>query len=164
MAAEGFSVRVENIQFDSAHFATYGGNCEPLHGHSYRVCAEVEGELTEDSWVIDFTRIKTLLRQICQEIDHRMVLQAESRILSIASQDESWRVVTPAGTTYTLPSSDVVALPIDNTTAERLAEWFCGRLGQALEQKKSRLRSVTVEVWEGPGQGAAYKRLYLPQG
>jgi 6-pyruvoyl-tetrahydropterin synthase len=31
-----FSVRVEG-KFSAGHFATYGGDCEPLHGHTYEV-------------------------------------------------------------------------------------------------------------------------------
>ena len=160
----GFAVRVEGIFFDAAHFATYGGHCEPLHGHTYQVAAEVEGELTDDSWVVDFTRLKAILRQICQEIDHRMVLQMESRILKIEALEGAWRVITPAGASYTLPSLDVAELPIDNTTAERLAEWFSGRVWQAVEHRSARIQSVSVEVWEGPGQRASYKRLHLPLG
>ena len=158
----GFQVRVENIHFDAAHFATYGGRCEPLHGHSYQVAAEVEGDLTEDSWVVDFTRLKSILRQICQEIDHRMLLQTQSRVLRIEASADNWQVETPDGASYTFPSSDVADLPIDNTTAERLAEWLSGRVWDALAQRNSRIQSVNVEVWEGPGQRAAYKRLHLP--
>jgi 6-pyruvoyltetrahydropterin/6-carboxytetrahydropterin synthase len=157
-----YQVRVEKIYFDSAHFATYGGRCEPLHGHSYQVAAEVEGELTEDSWVVDFTRLKGILRQICQEIDHRMLLQTQSRVLKIESSGEFWHVRTPDGASYSFPSGDVAELPIDNTTAERLAEWFSGRVWDVLAQRSSRIQSVTVEVWEGPGQRAAYKRSHLP--
>jgi len=158
----GYQVRVEKIYFDAGHFATYGGRCEPLHGHTYQVVAEVEGDLTEDSWVVDFTRLKGILRQICQEIDHRMLLQTKSRILTIEPSDGYWHVRTPDGASYSFPAQDVADLPIDNTTAERLAEWFSGRVWDALTQRNSSIQSVTVEVWEGPGQRAAYKRLHLP--
>jgi 6-pyruvoyltetrahydropterin/6-carboxytetrahydropterin synthase len=158
----GFQVRVENIYFDAAHFATYGGRCEPLHGHSYQVAAEVQGDLTEDSWVVDFTRLKAVLRHICQEMDHRMLLQMDSRILKIECSDDCWQVRTPEGPSYSFPLSDVANLPIDNTTVERLAEWLSGRVWEALAQRNSRIQSVNVEVWEGPGQRAAYKRLHLP--
>jgi 6-pyruvoyltetrahydropterin/6-carboxytetrahydropterin synthase len=160
--SESFQVRVEKIYFDSAHFATYGGHCEPLHGHSYQVAAEVEGELTDDAWVVDFTRLKGLLRQICQEIDHKMLLQTKSRILKIETSAGFWHVETPDGRSYAFPLSDVADLPIDNTTAERLAEWFSGRVWEALSHRNSRLRAATVEVWEGPGQRAAYRRSHLP--
>lgn len=158
----GYQVRVEKIFFDAGHFATYGGRCEPLHGHSYQVAAEVEGDLTEDSWVVDFTRLKGILRQVCQEIDHRMLLQMESRVLKIEGSEGRWQVETPDGACYSFPVSDVAELPIDNTTAERLAEWMCGKVWEALAPRHSRIRSLTVEVWEGPGQRAAYKRVHLP--
>lgn len=160
----GYQVRVEGIRFDAAHFATYGGRCEPLHGHTYEVAAEVAGDLTEDSWVVDFTRLKAILRQVCHEVDHRMLLQTRSRVIRVESLEGAFRVATPGGGSYTLPSSDVAELPIDNTTAERLAEWFSERVWQALEQRNSRIQSVSVEIWEGPGQRAAFKRLSLPLG
>jgi 6-pyruvoyltetrahydropterin/6-carboxytetrahydropterin synthase len=157
-----FGVRVEGIYFDSAHFATYRRKCEPLHGHSYQVAAEVQGELTDDSWVVDFTRLKATLRGICQEIDHKLLLQLQSRLLRIEDLEGVWRVETPEGRTYSFPASDVAALPIDNTTAERIAEWFSGRVWEALERRGASIQSVTVEVWEGPGQRATHRRLYLP--
>lgn len=159
-----FKVRVEGIYFDSAHFATYGGRCEPLHGHSYQVAAEVSGALTDDSWVLDFKRLKTILRQICQDIDHRMLLQVESRILKIEGLNGTWRVVTPDGAEYSFPEADVAALPIDNTTAERLAEWFSARVWSAVGSRSSSIQTISVEIWEGPGQGATHTRTHLPLG
>ncbi|GAC1692800.1 MAG: hypothetical protein PVS3B1_31520 [Ktedonobacteraceae bacterium] len=40
-------VKVEGgyLNFSSAHFITYSGKCERLHGHNYGVLVEVEGEL-----------------------------------------------------------------------------------------------------------------------
>jgi 6-pyruvoyltetrahydropterin/6-carboxytetrahydropterin synthase len=88
----------------------------------------------------------------------------KSRILKIESSDGYWEVETPDGAFYRFPSADVAELPIDNTTVERLAEWMSGRVWEALTHRNSRLRTVTVEVWEGPGQRAAHKRSHLPLG
>ena len=160
----GYQVRVENIQFAAGHFATFGGKCERLHGHNYEVAAQIDGVLTDDSWVVDFTRLKAILRNLSEELDHRFILQVESRVLRITRSDESWTMVTPAGATYVFPAGDVVALTIDNSTAERLAQWFCGRLLEALGKRRSRnIEAVTVEVWEGPGQRASFMHRRLPQ-
>ncbi|HWO72374.1 MAG TPA: 6-carboxytetrahydropterin synthase [Dehalococcoidia bacterium] len=151
-----YSVRVEGVQFDAAHFATFGGRCEPLHGHSYQVAAEVEGELVPDAWVLDFGRLKALLREIARELDHRFMLQAKSPLLEIECREGLWKVRTPEGLVYSLPAQDVVPLPIDNSTAERLCEWFSQKLWRALgERGANNLRAVTLEVWEGPGQRAS---------
>src|SRR5438874_3469738 len=108
--SDDFSVHVDGIRFASAHFATYRGKCEPLHGHSYQVEAHVEGALTEDSWVIDFHEIKALLRQASAEIDHKFILQRKSRLLAIEEVEGGWRVRTPAGLEYVFPANDVAAL------------------------------------------------------
>jgi 6-pyruvoyl-tetrahydropterin synthase len=158
-----YQVRVEGIKFDAAHFATFGGSCEPLHGHTYEVAAEVEGALTEDSWVLNFISLKAVLRELCRELDHRFLLQLDSRALEIEDAGTAWKVRTPSGISYVLPKPDVVALPIDNSTAERLSEWFCGRVWQTLGEKVARnLRMLEVEVWEGPGQRASHRMELLP--
>jgi 6-pyruvoyltetrahydropterin/6-carboxytetrahydropterin synthase len=159
-----YEVRVENIRFDAAHFATYGGNCEPLHGHSYEVAAEVQGGLGDDSLVVNFIGLKAVLRDLSKELDHKFVLQAESRMLEIEETETAWKVRTPSNVGYVLPKADVIALPIDNTTAERLAEWFSGRLLQWMEGRgASNVQALTVEVWEGPGQRGAHRVERLPQ-
>ena len=48
---ESYCVRLEKeyLVFSAAHFITFNGNiCERLHGHNYRVRAEVHGPLDEN--------------------------------------------------------------------------------------------------------------------
>ena len=164
-SAGTFKVRVTNERFVAGHMATFSGNCERLHGHNYEVAAEVEGDLTNDSWVVDFVALKRMLRTIIDEIDHRFMLQAESRVLEIRQTADSWQIKTPAGACYVLPRVDVIPLPIDNTTAERLAEWFSSRVWQSLIHRKAgNVRCLTIEVSEGPDQKASHRRERLPLG
>ena len=157
--SELFQVRVEGVGFAAAHFATYGGRSEPLHGHDYALAAQVDGTLDTNAWVIDFGEVKAILRGICKEVDHRFLLQRDSRVLAIDATEAAWNVRTPDGIDYVLPRQDVIALPIDNTTAERLAEWFCERVLQTLRERRAdNVRAVTIEVWEGPQQRASYRR------
>jgi 6-pyruvoyltetrahydropterin/6-carboxytetrahydropterin synthase len=149
-----FKVVVERnaLRFAAAHFATFEGHCEPLHGHNYAVTVEVEGELTEDSWVVDFSALKSMARDICKSLDHKFLLQRDSRALEIDEGETKWKVrFQDRG--WVFPKSDVLALPIDNTTAERLAEWF-GRclLEQLAARGASNVSSITVGIEEMPGQ------------
>jgi 6-pyruvoyltetrahydropterin/6-carboxytetrahydropterin synthase len=156
---QGFKVRVQGMQWAAGHFATFGRQCEPLHGHNYEVAAEAEGSLTRDSWVVDFGVLKSLLREFTRDLEHKFMLQRDSRILEIDETETAWKVRTPANVGYVLPKSDVVALPIDNTTAERLAQWLCERLWRALAERGApNLRSLMLEVWEAPGQSGSYRR------
>jgi 6-pyruvoyltetrahydropterin/6-carboxytetrahydropterin synthase len=151
-----YRVRVERnkLKFAAAHFATFEGQCEPLHGHNYAVTIEVAGTLTDDSWVCDFGLLKTLGKAICDELDHKFLLQRDSRVLEIDEGMSKYKIrFLERG--FVLPKSDVVALPIDNTTAERLAEYFAGRLRDDLAARGAKnLTSITVGVEEAPGQGA----------
>lgn len=149
-----YRVRVERdqLKFAAAHFATYEGGCEPLHGHNYAVAIEVAGALTGDSWVIDFSALKAIGRAICEELDHRFLLQRDSRVLQIEEGMSNWKVrFLERG--FVFPKADVVSLPIDNTTAERLTEWFAGRVaGELRSRGASNVTSVSVTVEEAPGQ------------
>lgn len=145
------------LRFAAAHFTTFEGQCEPLHGHNYDVIVEVEGDLTEDSWVIDFTKLKALAKALCDELDHRFILQRDSRVLEINEEEAEWKVRC-GERDWVLPKSDVVPLPIDNTTAERLAEWFAGRLKEALRAEGvTNLTAITVGIEEAPGQTGWYE-------
>ena len=144
------------LRFSAAHFTTFGDECEPLHGHNYDVLVEIEGELTPDSWVLDFSEGKRVVAAICAEVDHKFLLPVESRALEIEERDEEYDVRF-GDRRYVMPRSDVAALPIDNSTAERLAEWLAGRIASALAKRGiARLGRITVGVEEAPGQTGWY--------
>jgi 6-pyruvoyl-tetrahydropterin synthase len=148
------SVEGEGLRFSASHIATMGGGAEPLHGHNYRVTVTLEGELTADSWVLDFGEVRRLARGLCAELDHRFLLPSKSRLLQTQEREEEWEIAV-AGRRYVIPKSDVVALPIDNSTAERLAEWLCGRLKEELRGAGAgNLTMISVGVEEAPGQAA----------
>src|SRR5437868_4670422 len=75
--SETYHVRVEKdyLVFSAAHFITFDGSvCERLHGHNYRVAAEVEGPLDENHYVIDFLALRDAVRSIVADLDHFMLL------------------------------------------------------------------------------------------
>lgn len=152
------------LRFAAAHFTTVGGECEPLHGHNYDVMVELQGELTPDSWVFDFVELKRLAAELCQELDHRFLLPLESRALRIREGEGEYEIAV-GGRRYVIPMSDVAALPIDNSTAERLAEWFARRLAEALRARgAANLSSITVGVEEAPGQAGWCTLSFSPAG
>ena len=144
------SVERNTLGFAAAHLTTFQGQAEPLHGHNYALLMEVEGELTEDAWVIDFGELKRIGEALCQELDHRFLLPRDNPALNISDLDDAWQI-TSAGRRYVIPKSDVCVLPLDNSTAERLAEWFCHCLAEALTERGN-ITSISVGVEEAPGQ------------
>lgn len=159
-AHERRSVTVADVRlrFAAAHMATLGAELEPLHGHNYSVRCRVEGDLTPDRWVIDFSVLKRYVREACERLDHRFLLQRDSALLEIREDADGWTIVF-GERRYHFPAADVLALPVDNTTAELIAQWLCERVVEALEAGgHSNLSRVEVEVEEMPGQGGSYAR------
>ena len=144
------------LRFAAAHFTTFGGECEPLHGHNYAVAAQLEGELTPDSWLFDFVELRRIVAGLCQELDHAFLLPTDNHNLAIAHSDGHY-TITFADRRYVIPEADVRALSIDNSTAERLSEWLAGRLADELRARgATNLSSLTVTVEEAPGQSASF--------
>src|SRR5579885_3747060 len=87
-------VKIEggNLNFSAAHFITYGGKCERLHGHNYGVLVEIEGELGADKLVFDFTILKRLTREICQRLDHHFLLPLRNAHLDLVASPEEWEI------------------------------------------------------------------------
>lgn len=151
-------VTVEGVRlrFAAAHMATLGDELEPLHGHNYEVRCRVEGDLTDDRWVIDFSALKRLAREACERLDHRFLLQERSQRLQVTQEGAEW-TVTYGDRRYRFPAADVRALPIENTTAELLAEWIWEQVaaGLALGGHRNVVR-LAVDVEEMPGQAGGY--------
>lgn len=153
------SLKGNSLRFSAAHFATFEGQCEPLHGHNYSVSVDIEGELTEDSWVFDFTEAKHLIADICKELDHRFILQLRSASLNTLERDSEYEI-TFEDRRYVIPKVDIAALEIDNSTAERLAEWLSGRILIELKQRgATNITRLSVGVEEAPGQSGWYEQI-----
>ncbi len=58
--------------FDSSHYIPGHEKCGKVHGHTYRVEVEVEGEL-KNGMVIDFADLKKALKDVVEELDHRLI-------------------------------------------------------------------------------------------
>ena len=156
-----WSILIErgNLGFSAAHFITYEGRCEPLHGHNYGVRVEAAGRLTADSLVLDFITLKEVVRGVCKQLDHRVLIAAESPHLRVAQrEDGAWEVEFDAANRYLLPARAVAALPIDNVTTERLAELLARRIAGALRVRRldATLDRLTVGVEETEMQTAFF--------
>jgi 6-pyruvoyltetrahydropterin/6-carboxytetrahydropterin synthase len=144
------------LKFAAAHFTTFGGECEPLHGHNYAVAAQLEGELTPDSWLFDFVELRRIVAGLCQELDHAFLLPTDNDDLAIAHSDGHY-TITFDDRRYVIPEAEVRALPIDNSTAERLSEWLAHRLAEELGARgATNVSSLAVTVEEAPGQSASF--------
>ena len=156
------SVRVSGnrLKFAASHMATLGTELEPLHGHNYRVSFQVDGELTNEGWVIDFSILKQLVREQCDALDHRFLLQMLSKTIKIEHNlDDKSYTLSHSDKRYVFPEHDVLALAIENTTAEYLAELIgMNVITKLLELELTNINKIECVVEEAPGQSGAYRQ------
>ncbi|MBX3413386.1 MAG: 6-pyruvoyl tetrahydropterin synthase family protein [Pirellulales bacterium] len=154
---ESYCVRItkDYLVFSAGHFITFAGDmCERLHGHNYRVSAEVHGPLDENHYVVDFILLRDLLQEIVLELDHYMLLPTQHRTIRVQADERRVRV-THADREWIFPRGDCVLLDVPNTTAEMLARHIGRRLLDELARKGIARPTVTrIEVDECEGQSA----------
>ncbi|GAB4136532.1 MAG: 6-pyruvoyl tetrahydropterin synthase family protein [Planctomycetaceae bacterium] len=165
MNSEGYRVRVtkDHLVFSAAHFITFNGNiCERLHGHNWRVAAEITGPLDENQYVFDFIALRDALQKQVDRLDHRVLLPTEHPTISVT--DDGTEVMAQfEDRRWIFPKEDCILLPIANTTAELIARWLCQQLQQEIsESDKRRLLGISVEVEENFGQSAVYEKSFSP--
>ena len=73
-----YQVSVEET-FSAGHaLRGYRGKCENVHGHNYRVRVTVEGsQLDGIGLLVDFVRVKAVLREVMGRLDHQFVNELE---------------------------------------------------------------------------------------
>jgi 6-pyruvoyltetrahydropterin/6-carboxytetrahydropterin synthase len=151
-------VSKDYLIFCAAHFITYDGVCEPLHGHNYRASVTVEGDVQDDHFVFNFVTLKRTLRQLVDQLDHRTLLPATNPYFRLIRADNEITVEV-GDRRYVLPEADVLVLPIPNTTAELLAKYLAEQLRAALGDVPN-LTACEMTVDEVEGQSATYREAW----
>lgn len=154
---ERWSIEIEKeyLKFSAAHFLIFpDGSAERLHGHNYRVYCEVAGGLSKFGLVIDFTKVKPLIREIVDGLDEHWLIPGEHHELTYEINDNDVTEVRYRERYYAAPSEDVIVLPINNTSAENLAAYIGKLLLEKLQQQFSEVEvhSLRMAVEETPGQ------------
>jgi 6-pyruvoyltetrahydropterin/6-carboxytetrahydropterin synthase len=153
--SETYRVRVtkDQLVFSAAHFITYDGNvCERLHGHNWRVAVELAGPLDENQYVFDFIALRDAVQSIVAELDHRMLLPTRHAAIRVEPGPEEVEVRYEARR-WVFPRDDCLLLPVENTTAERLAWWIAHKLQpQIAAAAGGQSLALRIEVEENFGQ------------
>ncbi len=122
-----YTVRVE-ARFEAAHYLReYRGISEPLHGHSYKVEADLAargGGVDQDAIAVDFVSAKRKLEILARRLDYGCINEVP-------------------------PFTEV------NPSAENIAEWFARELQAAVEDESAVVTAVTI--WEGPVNSVTYR-------
>ena len=158
--AETYHVRLrkEDFVFAAAHFITYDENvCEPLHGHNYGVFVEIEGELDENHYVVDFIAATRLLKELLSELDHHVMLPTRHAMI-LVDVDEREVTASFGERRWVFPRDECALLPVANTTAEEVAAYIGRRYRDALQSNlQARPARIRLGIDECHGQWGVWE-------
>jgi 6-pyruvoyltetrahydropterin/6-carboxytetrahydropterin synthase len=155
---KSFSIRVykQYFNFASSHFMLFkDGTREPLHGHNYRVQVKGNAPELDDDMVFDFLNIKPIVRKICDSLDHKLLIPKDHPHIIIEDREKNYNIITPDKDFFSIPKSDVLLLPIENSSAERIASYIALEIKNAVwSEYNFEFDELEIEVEETPGQAA----------
>ena len=56
------------------------GQCKNIHGHSYKMLVEFEGELDENGMVIDYYDVEKIINPIVEKLDHAFLVNKDDKL------------------------------------------------------------------------------------
>lgn len=146
----------DELHFSAGHFTIFSATeRENLHGHNYDVSAALHVLLTDNGMAFDYRFYKSKLLALCQQLDRRFLLPTQSNYLKI---EETGDMYYAHFNQERIPflKKDIFLLPVCNVTIEELSNWFLQQLLQnAVELQSHGIQSITVKVFNGPGQSGA---------
>ncbi len=70
------------------------GLCKNIHGHSYKMIVEFEGELDKNQMVIDYYDVEKIINPVIEKLDHSYMVNKDDKILlEFLERVDSKRVV-----------------------------------------------------------------------
>jgi len=153
-------IQKEYFKFSAAHFLIFpDGTAERLHGHNYRVFVEIDAALTRHGLVIDFKKVKPVVRELVDALDEHWLVPGEHAELRTARLPDGRLEVSYRERRYAVPAEDVIVLPVNNLSAENLATWLGRELRRKLEAAFDdvQVRTLRLAVEETSGQRGVYR-------
>ncbi len=115
------------------------GLCKNIHGHSYKMIVEFEGELDEQGMIIDFYDVEKIINPIIEKLDHSFMVNKNDKIvIEFLERMNSKKVIVDF-----------------NSTAENISKYLLKDLSSS--KLPSNVKKLSVRVYETDGNFAEEK-------
>ena len=138
------SVRKQAFKFSCGHFTVLSAlKREPLHGHDYFLSFELDYLKNK---FVDYNVFKNEVRLLCKELDEKVLIPTKSAHLKIKKNKKNIEL-SFKDDFFSLPSKDVLLLPIKNTTLEEISDYIFNVLSrkECFSEHEVRRLKVIIE-------------------
>lgn len=106
------------------------GKCKNIHGHSYKMIVELEGEIDKSGMVMDYYDVKKIIAPIVEELDHAfMVYKNDKEIILFLEEMKSKMVVVEF-----------------QSTVENICLYFLNKIKKIILPEN--IRKISVRIYE----------------
>lgn len=116
------------------------GLCKNIHGHSYKMIVEFEGDLDKQGMVIDYYDVEKIIDPIIEKLDHSFMVNKDDKVvIEFLEKINSKKVV------------------IDfESTAENISKYLLGEIVKT--NLPLNVKKLTVRIYETEGDYAEEKK------
>lgn len=128
----------KEFHWEMAHRLPYHtGGCQNVHGHSYKLWVELEGEPNTQGMVLDYLELKQVVAPLVDGLDHSFLCDRSDEVMMKFFAENPLKVV-------------IVDFP---TTAENIASHLIDEISSRLQEhitaeNMQRLKTIRVRVQE----------------
>ena len=109
------------------------GLCKNIHGHSYKMIVEFEGELNKNGMVIDFYDVEKIINPLVEEMDHAFMVKDDDEVmLEFLHKLNSKKVVVDF-----------------ESTVENICKYISNKIAKI--ELPGNIKSISVRVYETAG-------------
>jgi len=109
----------------------HNGVCKNIHGHSYQMRVEIEGEIDSNGMIMDYYDMDTILAPLISKLDHSFCVDDDDTVMLNFLKENNFKY-------YVIPST---------TTAENLAQYILDNVKPEFQKFKN-LNKIKIRVNE----------------
>jgi len=121
------------------------GLCRNIHGHSYKMIIEINGEIDKNGMIIDFFDLGKIVKPMIEKYDHAFLCWSEDKIVK----------------DFLIKNRMKKVFINYHSTVENICADFSHQIFKKLGRiKNNGFRELTVQIFETPNAFASLSRLF----
>ncbi|MGI6369937.1 MAG: 6-carboxytetrahydropterin synthase [Ignavibacteria bacterium] len=122
----------KNFYWEMGHrLPNHNGLCKNLHGHSYKMRVELEGQLNENKMLIDYYDLSKIANKVIEPFDHAFLCEKEDKLVLDFLQQNGFKTL----------------LFHCSSTVENITYYMLDLLAEEL-RSYSNIEKITVRIYE----------------
>ena len=123
------------------------GLCRNIHGHSYKMVVELEGEVLRNGMIIDFYDLGLIVKPLIEKLDHAFLVNRNDRKVYDFLKSNKMKMVT-----------------VDySATVENICSDMLGRIVKEIKSRKIvNITGLSLKIYETPNSFAQMTAVLNP--